>query len=304
MEDKIMVLPTEVAEIAKNVPAEKAAEVQIVLNEIFDGVANMREQLDMVVVKGEDDITNMRLANTIRLGVRKVRLDAEKIFDAKRGEVQQKMLAYQTEDKLWLKAKQVMQILTKEIEDNARYKEETRERMQREKKEEKIRERMELITQFNPAIQRAEIENMSDEAFTIFVNGVKERYEKQLEEARKAEDERKAEEERLVKENERVKAENNRLKAEAEAKEKQLAEEKARAEKERKEVEAKKEEERIKKEALDKAPDRVKLMEFAKHIWEIERPTLSTAKANEILSNVNILLAKVIGYIEERAEKL
>ena len=77
-------------------------------------LSKMREQLERVTVESIDDKVNMKLANTIRLGVRQVRLEAEKTFDAKRAEVQQKMLSYKTEDQLWLKAKQTMQILTKE----------------------------------------------------------------------------------------------------------------------------------------------------------------------------------------------
>ncbi|MBK9258143.1 MAG: hypothetical protein IPM42_22110 [Saprospiraceae bacterium] len=95
----------------------------------------MRDQLDSIVVKDENDKVNMKLANTIRLGVRQVRLEAEKTFDAKRSEVQAQMLSFKTEDQLWLKSKQTMQLLTKEIEENARWKEETRERFEAEQKE-------------------------------------------------------------------------------------------------------------------------------------------------------------------------
>ena len=120
MENKLIVLPEEVSKIAENVSAEKRNEVQSVLNHVFNGVSKMREQLDSVIVADHNDKVNMKLANTIRLGVRQVRLEAEKTFDAKRSEVQAQMLSYKTEDQLWLKAKQTMQILTKEIEENAR----------------------------------------------------------------------------------------------------------------------------------------------------------------------------------------
>jgi serine kinase of HPr protein (carbohydrate metabolism regulator) len=76
----------------------------------------MREQLDSVNVADEFDKASMKVANTIRLNVRQVRLEAEKTFDKKREEVQAQMIGFKTEDALWLKAKQTMQILTKEIE--------------------------------------------------------------------------------------------------------------------------------------------------------------------------------------------
>ncbi|MFA5432902.1 MAG: hypothetical protein WC319_08530 [Candidatus Paceibacterota bacterium] len=75
-------LPAEVAQIAQNVSVEKRNEVQSVLNYVFNGVSKMREQLDNIVVANETDKVNMKLANTIRLGVRQVRLESEKTFDA------------------------------------------------------------------------------------------------------------------------------------------------------------------------------------------------------------------------------
>jgi putative lipase involved disintegration of autophagic bodies len=135
-------LPNELVEIAKNVTVEKRNEVQNVLNSVFSGVSKMREQLDLVEVASEDDKVNMKLANTIRLGVRQVRLDAERTFDEKRSEVQNQMLSFKTEDQLWLKAKQTMQILTKEIESNAKWKEETKIRFDAEAKELETQQRM------------------------------------------------------------------------------------------------------------------------------------------------------------------
>lgn len=241
----VVVLPSEVAEIAKNVSVEKRNEVQTVLNHVFNGVAKMREQLDGVTVADANDKLNMKLANTIRLGVRQVRLEAEKTFDAKRAEVQQQMLSYKTEDSLWLKAKQTMQILTKEIEENARWKEETKERYEAEQKELKIQQRMLKVAKVAPEMARSEFENMSDETFDIFYAGIEKAYNDKIEAEKKAEEERIAKEKAEAEERERIRKENERLKAEAEAKEKQLAEERAKAEAERKKIEedAKKERE-------------------------------------------------------------
>lgn len=239
MENQLVVLPQEVEKIAENVSVEKKQEVLSVLNHVFNGVSKMRKQLDDVIVNDENDKTNMKLANTIRLGVRQVRLEAEKTFDAKRAEVQTQMLSYKTEDQLWLKAKQTMQILTKEIEENARWKEETRQRFEAEQKELKVQQRMVQVAKFAPELQRAEFENMSDESFNLFVAGIEKQYNDRIEAERKAEEERIAKEKAEAEERERVRIENERLKAEAEAKEKQLAEERAKAEAERKAIEEK-----------------------------------------------------------------
>lgn len=254
MENQLIeVLPAEVAQIAQNVSVEKRNEVQIVLNHVFNGVSKMREQLETVVVQDENDKTNMKLANTIILGVRQVRLDAEKTFDAKRAEVQAQMSSYKTEDQLWLKAKQTMQILTKEIEENARWKEETRQRFEDEQKELKTQQRMLQVSKVAPEMPRAEFENMSDESFAIFYAGIEKQYNDRIEAEKKAEEERIAKEKAEAEAREQQILENERLKAEAEAKEKQFAEERAKAEAERKELEEKARKEKAAAEAKLKA---------------------------------------------------
>lgn len=254
MENQLIeVLPAEVAQIAQNVSVEKRNEVQIVLNHVFNGISKMREQLETVVVQDENDKTNMKLANTIRLGVRQVRLDAEKTFDAKRAEVQAQMSSYKTEDQLWLKAKQTMQILTKEIEENARWKEETRQRFEDEQKELKTQQRMLQVSKVAPEMPRAEFENMSDESFAIFYAGIEKQYNDRIEAEKKAEEERIAKEKAEAEAMEQQILENERLKAEAEAKEKQFAEERAKAEAERKELEEKARKEKAAAEAKLKA---------------------------------------------------
>lgn len=228
-------LPTEVIEIAKNVSIEKRNDVKNVLNSVFNGVAKMREQLDNIEVVDEKDKVNMQLANTIRLGVKRVRLDAEKTFDAKRQELQQAMLSYKTEDSLWLKAKQTMQILTKEIEETAKWKEETAKRYEEEKKELKKQQRIAKISQIAPEISSFEFENMTDETFESFYLALKKSYEEKIESEKKAEEERLAKLKAEAEERKRIETENLKLKAEAEKKAKELEiERKKQAEKEAK----------------------------------------------------------------------
>jgi hypothetical protein len=250
MEVQIITLPAEVETLAKNVSLEKRNEVILVLNKVFAGVEKMRSQLDSIDVVDENDKVNMQLARTIRLGVRDVRLDAEKNFDTKRTEVQQAMLSYKTEDSLWLKAKQTMQILTKEIEQNAKWKEETKERIEVERRELTTQQRINEVAKF-AEINRFEFENMSDESFNSFLSGLKTAYELKIETER-LEKER-IEKERLaeIKKIEAQRIENEKLKLEAEKREKEieaerklneqkLAEAKAKAEKIEAELKAQK----------------------------------------------------------------
>lgn len=215
METVNIQLPAEVEALAKNVSTEKRSEVQAVLNHVFNGVDKMREQLDSVVVADENDKVNMKLANTIRLGVRQRRLEAEKDFDAKRSEVQQAMLSYKTEDSLWLKAKQTMQILTKEIEENARWKEETAKRIEAEKAALKLQERTLKVHKFDPELQVSDFEYMSDSAFEVFLSGIEKQYNDKIAAEKKAEEDRLAKEKAEAEERERIRKENEALKKKA-----------------------------------------------------------------------------------------
>ena len=190
MENQLVKLPAEVEQLAQGVTVEKRNEVQSVLNHVFNGVSSMREQLDAVAVKDENDTASMKVAATIRLNVKRTRLDAEKTFDAKRAEVQAQMISFKTEDALWLKAKQTMIILTKEIEDTAKWKEDTKIRIESERQELKISQRLQQMQAIRPECQRSDVEFLSDEMFATLLNAAKIEQQKQIEEQQKAEAER------------------------------------------------------------------------------------------------------------------
>ena len=190
MENQLVKLPAEVEQLAQGVTVEKRNEVQSVLNHVFNGVSSMREQLDAVAVKDENDTASMKVAATIRLNVKRTRLDAEKTFDAKRAEVQAQMISFKTEDALWLKAKQTMIILTKEIEDTAKWKEDTKIRIESERQELKISQRLQQMQAIRPECQRPDVEFLSDEMFATLLNAAKIEQQRQIEEQQKAEAER------------------------------------------------------------------------------------------------------------------
>lgn len=339
----VLVLPQEVAKIAENVSVEKRNEVQSVLNHVFNGVAKMRKQLDSVVVSDSNDKVNMKLANTIRLGVRQVRLEAEKTFDAKRAEVQQQMLNYKTEDLLWLKAKQTMQILTKEIEENARWKEETKERFEAEQKELRVQQRMVKVSKVAPEMARSEFENMSDETFEMFFAGLEKAYNDKIEAEKKAEENRIAKEKAIKLHNERKEqilpywnfiplnkrdedfstftqdewlerfnwcvSEKKKDDDEKEAQRKENERLKAEAEEKEKQIaeERAKAEQKAKEAAEMKAknaPDKTKLIELAAQIDGLNMPEINGKEAQRILSNVRILLSKVAVFIREKSSEL
>jgi hypothetical protein len=271
-------LPVELAQIAENVSIEKRTEVQNVLNHVFNGVSKMREQLDNISVKDQNDEVSMKLAGTVRLAVKRERLDAEKKFDAKRAEVQQEMLGFKTLDSLYLKAKQTMQILTKEIEDNAKWKEETKERFDAEQKELKIQERILKVSKFSD-LNRIEFENMTDETFEMFLAGIENQYNQKIEAEKKAEEERIAKEKADEDAREQQRLENERLKAEAEKREKEIQAERAKLKAEADKLEA---ELQAKKDAELKAENERKQAELKA---KIEAEKLAKAPVKKQLQN-------------------
>jgi hypothetical protein len=239
MDENISLLPIEVKELAVKVSEQKQQEVISVLNQIFTGTSDWEKQVDAIEVKSIADKMSIQLANTARINVKNARLYAEKVFDAKRDEVQQIKSEYDLEDKLWLKAKQVMQIKFKAIEEKAEWKAKTIERYEAEQKELRTQIRIEKVAKFNPELNRIEFENMSNEMFDIFIPGIEKAHNDKIEAEKKAEAERLAAIEADRLERERIKAENERLQKEAAEKEKALAierkavEEKARIEREK-----------------------------------------------------------------------
>jgi len=251
MGTNVIQLPNEVNELAVKVSANKKDEINNVLNQIFAGTYDWEKQVDSIEVKGIDDKMSIQLAETARKNAKQARLNAEKIFDAKRDEVQAIKAEFDIEDKLWLKAKQVMQIKFKAIEEKAEWKANFVKRFEAEQKELRTQKRINEVSKY-AEINRIEFENMSDEYFDSFLSGLKSTYEAKIEAERKAEEERIAKEKADADAREQQRLENERLKAEAEQREKEIeaerkaheqrmAEERERARKEaeRLEIEAK-----------------------------------------------------------------
>jgi PhoH-like ATPase len=115
--------------------------------------------------------------------------NAEKIFDAKREEVQNLKAEFDLEDKLWLKAKQVMQLKFKAIEEKAEWKANFVKRFEAEQKELRTQKRIIEVSKY-AEINRIEFENMSEDIFDSFLSGLKANYEAKIEAEKKAEAER------------------------------------------------------------------------------------------------------------------
>lgn len=238
MEKQIITLPTEVKELAARVSYNKQSEVQTILQQIFIGTEDWEKQVDEIEVKDINDKMSIELAEVARKNSKLARLSAEKIFDAKREEVQKLKAEFDLEDKLWLKAKQVMQIKFKAIEEKAEWKANFVKRFEAEQKELRTQKRINEVSKY-AEINRIEFEGMSDESFDNFLKGLKSTHEAKIEAERKAEEERVKKDKADAEAREKKRLENEKLKAEAEKREKEI-------EYERKENERKLAEERVK----------------------------------------------------------
>ena len=218
----LIVLPEELSELAIKVSGNKKLEVQTVLQQTFIGTNDWEKQVDSIEVKDINDKMSIELAETARKNAKTARLNAEKIFDAKREQVQQMKSEFDTEDKLWLKAKQVMQLKFKAIEEKAEWKANFVKRHEAEQKELVTQNRILQVAKY-AQINRIEFENMSNESFESFLSGLKTTYENRIAAEQKVEIERIAKEKADAEQREQQRLENEKLKFEAEKREKEIA---------------------------------------------------------------------------------
>lgn len=196
--NELAIIPEEVKQIELQLPEEKRNEINKILGQMFVGTSDLQKKVDAIVVKDHTDNMAMQMADAARKNIKRMRLDGVELFNQKRDAVQMAKLQFDTEDKLWLKAKQMYEISLKAIEEVAAYKADTLKRYEQEQKELKVQERLSKIQVFNPETTRFDIENLSDDMFTMLLNGVEKEYNDRIETERKAEEER-IERERLLK---------------------------------------------------------------------------------------------------------
>lgn len=177
---ELTVLPLEVSELANKVSPSKQEEVQTVLSQIFKGTADWQKQIDALEVNSIEDKLSIDLAEVARKKVKTARLLAEKVLKEKRESVQQLKAEFDFEDKMWLKALQIVQLSFKNIEEKAEWKANFVKRYEAEQKELRTQTRIYLVDKF-VEINRSEFENMSEQIFESFLAGLKKSFEeKQL----------------------------------------------------------------------------------------------------------------------------
>lgn len=238
---------------------EKQNEIGSTLGRFFEKASEWSGKIDSIVVTDPTDTITMNMAREGRLGLRSMRLEAEKLVKEKRQSVQSAMSAFTLEDKLWLKAGQMMELTFKHLEGKLEDQEKFAERFEADRRAKLKADRLAILAPLG-YFDGNGLDTMTDVAFDALLGGLKAQIEAKEAAERQAEAERIAKEKAEREERERIAAENARLKAEAEAKEKELAAERERAEaarqraeNERLEAAAKANRERLEAEAKAKA---------------------------------------------------
>ena len=218
----------------------KQNQIAETLGSFFSKAAEWDATILSIVITSPDEIGKMKMAKEGRLTLKNMRLEGEKAVKSKRDDLKYKMANDVLEDKLWLKAGQMMEATFKNLETKLEEKENFKVRWDADQKDKLKDERLEQLLPLGFQFQSGfDLGNIDEAMFQSLKLG--------LETAKKdkEESERKAEAERLAKitaeaeAKAKMESENKRLKEESEAKENELKAERIKADAERKEAEAK-----------------------------------------------------------------
>ena len=213
----------------------KQNEIAESLNRFFNEASKWNETIATIVITDPSEVGKMKMAREGRLTLKNYRLEAEKIVKSKRDDVKIKMADFTLEDKLWLRAGQMMEATFKNLESKLEEKEKFAERWETEQKAKLKAERLEKLSSVCDTPNIYPLDSMSEDSFNDLFNGLdlakKQKIEAEIAKQKKIEEERLSEQKRL----EEQRLENERLKKEAEQKEAELQaeREKARIESER-----------------------------------------------------------------------
>lgn len=188
---------TELIQLVETSGLEKTKQNQIAetLGAFFNKAAEWDDTIKSIVITSPEETGKMKMAKEGRLTLKNMRLEAEKIVKAKRDEVKHRMANDVLEDKLWLRAGQMMEATFKNLETKLEEKEKFAERWEAEQKEKLKQSRLAELLPLGFQYENGfDLGNMSEQMYQSLKVGL-ETAKKEKEEA-----ERKAEEERIAKE--------------------------------------------------------------------------------------------------------
>lgn len=209
-------MPSEIQVMANQVSKEKRSELITLLDQIFSGTDEMLNAVKSIEIKDENDIENIKLADSYRKEAKARKVSSNKAFDERRKTVQDEMSDFVILDKLLLKTKQIAEIKLKQIEDAAEWKANTPIRLEMERKEKALQERLLRVEKFGAKM--SDFISMTDEVFELYATGLQKTYNDKIEQQEKERLERIAKEEA-------IRIENEKLKEAAKIREQEIAEE-------------------------------------------------------------------------------
>jgi DNA-binding protein len=325
----------ELVKLTEQIPLEKP-KAQVVMdqfNQFFDQVSEYEVKARSIEIKDASQIAEMQEARTIRLRLKDIRVNAEKVKKS----LKENILV---EGRFIDGCYNLIAGTIQPIENDLLEKEKYVERIEQARLEKIKIERFNMLAECEVDGTFFDLVNMPDAAFNILLETSKTNHKNKIEAEKQAEAERLAREKSEIEEREKIKAENERLKKEAELREIEIKKEKEKQEKEnairfakeeaeRKAIEAERQkleaerlrianEQKAKEEAEKKAkleeaekqrqaslmPDKNKLITLANSIDKMELPELNSDESNHLLSEVKIKLTAVSNFIRENCQKL
>lgn len=289
---------------------------ELILNQFkgfFEQAKKFESKAKSIVVKNIDQIAEMNEAREIRLQIKEIRINTERV----RKELKEQS---KREGQAIDGIANVIKALVVPIEEYLESQEKFAENLEKERIEKLYEDRLNEISKYTDDVDLYNFRELDGDQFNKLLSVLKKTHEEKLSAEKKVEEERiKAEKEKEA-EQQRIRIENEKLKKEAEAKEKELAkereakekelaEERKKAEAERKKFEQQQQKEREAKEKLEAelkakkdaeeaeaekkaeaerkaklAPDKDKLIAYAKAIDSIDIPEVESEEAKQALN--------------------
>ncbi len=195
MENETQTVSSELVQLVQGsgLKEEKQKQIAETLGQFFNKAAEWNATIATIVITSPEETGKMKMAREGRLTLRGMRLDAEKVINGKRDEVKFRMADDVLEDKLWLKALQMMQATFKNLETKLEEKETFGIRWEAEQKEKRTSERLLKLSEYSENDYQSDksiVENLSDEAFENYLQTVKKMAEDKKAEAARIEHER------------------------------------------------------------------------------------------------------------------
>lgn len=182
------------AEELNTLPELKRNEIGAVSNNIMASISVWKTKLSEVTISDPTDSESMKVAEKIRLDVKKERCSQEKVIDDLRDDVKMRMIEQKTEDEVLLAIKKAVVAQYKEIEAMAEHMANTAKRHEAEQKQKTGELRLEKVKRYNENVTILDVLNLTDEMFEIVLAGYEKTYQDKQEVIRKEQEERERQE--------------------------------------------------------------------------------------------------------------